>query len=347
MWEHEPLNAEPPADLLAAHDRTPADLFYVRSHGPTPLLAAAAHRVVVDGLVERPLDLSLGELLAIGPVRTVTATLQCAGNRRRELLAVRAIDGEIPWGPTVIGTATWSGVALADVLAAAGPRGAAAHVELLGAERDAEGVHFGGSVPLEKAVSPEVLLAHTMNGAPLAPEHGAPLRAVVPGYIGARSVKWLTRIRVLDAPSANHYHASAYRLYPPYVDDPASCPDAGTVLGELPVNAAILGPEDGAVLPAGAIEVCGYAITGGSATVARVDVTADGGATWTSAELLGEENRWAWRRWRAVLVPAAGRGASSARGRSTPPPTASRRTRPSCGTSRGTPTTRGPACASR
>jgi len=120
VWQREPLNAEPAPDLLAADSVTALNLFYVRSHGRAPQIDAAAHRLVVAGLVDEPLELRLADLAALGAQRAVAATLQCAGNRRRELLDVRPIPGEIPWGAGVIGTGVWSGVSLADVLARAG-----------------------------------------------------------------------------------------------------------------------------------------------------------------------------------------------------------------------------------
>ena len=133
----------------------------------------------------------------------VTVTLQCAGNRRAGLIAIRDIPGEAPWGPGATGTASWSGVALADVLELAGPTAEAAHVGFLGADMCPEAKPpqlFGGSIPLDKAQRPEVLLAWAMNGEPLSAVHGAPLRVVVPGYIGARSVKWLERIELRSDP---------------------------------------------------------------------------------------------------------------------------------------------------
>jgi sulfite oxidase len=123
--------------------------------------------------------------------REEVVTLQCAGNRRVGLTAVREIPGEAPWGPRATGTARWRGVPLADVLAAAGVRAGAAHVAFVGADCSEEAVPpqaYGSSIPLEKAQGDEVLLAWEMNGQPLAAVHGAPLRAIVPGYIGARSV---------------------------------------------------------------------------------------------------------------------------------------------------------------
>src|SRR6185437_12169016 len=191
--------------------------FYVRGHGPVPEIDADSWRLRVDGLVERELSLSLETMREAFRERTVTATLQCAGNRRAGLVAIRDIPGEAPWGPGATGTATWTGVALADVLALARPLGAASDVGFEGADLSREvepAERFGGSIPLDKASRPEVLLAWAMNGERLPPVHGGPLRVIVPGYIGARSVKWLERIEVRPEPWAGHFQHVAYRLVP-------------------------------------------------------------------------------------------------------------------------------------
>src|SRR5947209_16447248 len=200
--EHEPLNAETgPAAL--AEPLTATDAFYVRSHGPVPAPRYTGRRLRVHGLVERELELSLPTLMEAFSERRVTATLQCAGNRRKGLAAIRPIPGEAPWGPGATGTATWTGVRLSEVLRLARPLDDAAHVGFEGGDLCPEVQpveRFGGSIPLSKALRPEVLLAWGMNGEPLPPVHGAPLRVVVPGYIGARSVKWLERVELLASP---------------------------------------------------------------------------------------------------------------------------------------------------
>ena len=291
----DPLNAETPRDRLAAA-LTPTDDFYIRNHGPIPRLPDDAP-IRVGGLVDRELLLTAGDLRARFEPRELVVTLQCAGNRRAGLMAVRDIPGEMPWGPGATGTASWRGVALADVLDAAGLSDEAAHVELVGAEPAEEsGEPFGGSIPRRKALAGEVLLAWEMNGAPLTAEHGAPLRAIVPGYIGARSVKWLTHVTALAQPSENHFQAVAYRLVP--ADHPGG---AGVALGAVAVNADIVVPDDGARVPAGAVDVLGYAFAGGDRVIVRVDVSTDGGRRWRQAELLGEPAPWAWRQWRAEL----------------------------------------------
>jgi sulfite oxidase len=299
VHREEPFNAETPPAALAEGPLTPTDAFYVRGHGAVPDIDPAAWRLRVDGLVERPLDLSLTTLREAFPERQVAATLQCAGNRRRGLLAIRDIPGQEPWGPGATSTATWHGVALADVLAAAGPRGHAAHVGFEGADRSEEagGERYGGSVPLDKARRPEVLLAWAMNGEPLTPVHGAPLRVVVPGYIGARSIKWLNRIEVRAIPWEGFFQHVAYRLLPP---EGRPGPGAGMPLGIVALNSDVLAPTDGETVAAGPVEVRGYAFAGGERHVERVDVAVDGGA-WAQAELVDDLGQWAWRHWRITV----------------------------------------------
>jgi sulfite oxidase len=221
-------------------------------------------------------------------------------------VAVRDIPGEAPWGPGATGTATWSGVALADVLALASPAREATDAGFEGADMCSEvtpAERFGGSIPLEKARRPEVLLAWGMNGEPLSPVHGAPLRLVVPGYIGARSVKWLERIELRSGPWPGYFQHVAYRLLP---EDAEPGPGAGIPLGLVALNADVLAPQDGATVPAGTVEVRGYAFAGGERYVARVDISLDGGTTWSQAELLKDLGRWAWRQWRATVALTPG-----------------------------------------
>lgn len=300
VYTDEPFNAETPLRYLS-DPLTDTSAFYVRGHGPVPTPDPAGWRLSVGGLVERELSLSLQTLREAFETRSVTATLQCAGNRRAGLIAVRDIPGESPWGPGATGTATWSGVALADVLAAAGPTGVAVEVGFEGADVSSEPERperFGGSIPLDKARRAEVLLAWEMNGEPLTPVHGAPLRVVVPGYIGARSVKWLERIELRRDPWPGYFQEVVYRLLAP---EGSPAPGAGVPLGLVALNSDVISPPDGATLHAGPVEVRGYAFAGGDRSVARVDVSVDGGASWRQAELLDDLGRWAWRHWRAVL----------------------------------------------
>jgi sulfite oxidase len=300
IHEREPFNAETGLESLTK-PVTETDAFYVRGHGRVPEIETESWRLRVDGLVERELNLSLETLRQAFHKRTVTATLQCAGNRRAGLVAIRDIPGEAPWGPGATGTAAWTGVALADVLSLARPCGDASEVGFEGADTCPEAKpvqRFGGSIPLDKASRPEVLLAWAMNGEPLTPVHGSPVRLVVPGYIGARSVKWLERVELRSEPWTGYFQHVAYRLLPA---DGTPGPGLGMPLGLVALNSDVLSPRDGETVTAGPVQARGYAFAGGDRHVARVDVSVDGAATWTQAELLEDLGRWAWRQWRITL----------------------------------------------
>lgn len=315
VHERDPFNAETPRYALAEGDVTALDAFYVRNHGPVPELDESDWRLCVDGLVERELELSLTGLRERFEDRSVVATLQCAGNRREGLVAVRDIPGEAPWGPGATGNAAWRGVALVDVLRAAGLRDGARYVAFEGADTSPEAEppqSFGASIPLHKALASEVLLAWEMNGEPLPAVHGAPLRVVVGGYIGARSVKWLQRITALGAPTENFFQRT-YRLLPADADPDQAPADAGIVLGAVAVNSDILVPADGETVAAGLVDVSGYAFAGDDRRIVRVDVSTDGGGEWQQARLLDDLGPWAWRRWQAQVALEAGRAEITAR----------------------------------
>lgn len=307
-----PLNAEPPLDRLRAAYVTPQRDFYVRSHGDVPDIDPAAYRLRIGGLVGTPLELSLDDLRARFPRREVAATMQCAGNRRADMQPVRPTSGD-PWAPGAIGNAAWGGVALADVLRAAGAAdGAGLHVALAALDTcEAEGepapFPYEVSIPIAKATAPEVLLAYAMNGGPLAPEHGFPLRAVVPGYAGVRSPKWLASVTVREGPAEGHFQARDYKLFPPDVTEATADWGAGLTIDELPLNSAICEPAPGAELAPGQTMVRGYAVASARA-VTRVDVSADGGRTWTQAALERDPSApWAWTFWEAALdLPPGG-----------------------------------------
>jgi len=307
VLDAEPYNGEAPLSLLVEHPETPADLFYVRNHAPVPEVDPEAFRLEVDGLVRRPLSLSLAKLGREFPQAEVPATLQCAGNRRDELVRVRPVPGETPWSAGAISHGRWRGVPLAAVLAAAGVYEGAAHVAFAGldvVEKRGESFPYGGSIPLGRARatdgSPPVLLAWELNGEPLTPAHGFPLRVVVPGYIGARSVKWLASIRVQEAPSDNYYQARAYKLFPHHVGPADADWSRGLMLGELSLTSAIGRPVDGEEVPAGATTVIGYAMAGGDRTVERVELSRDGGQSWTWCEH-APAPPGAWTLWRAEI----------------------------------------------
>ncbi|HEV2094762.1 MAG TPA: sulfite oxidase [Rubrobacter sp.] len=303
-----PRNVETPPRLLGESFVTPTDAFYVRCHGDVPEVDPERYRLAVSGLVERPLRLSLEEIQGL-PKTEATATLYCAGNRRAELAKREPIPGKVAWDVGAAGNARWGGVLLRDVLGEAGIEEGARHAAFTGLDRDVEsstGAPFGGSVPIERAVADRVLLAYEMNGGPLAPEHGFPLRLVVGGYVGTRSVKWLSEITLQTRPSDNYYQAVEYKLFPPHVRSEDVDHSEGEMLGEIPLNCVILTPENGETVARGPVTVRGYAVAGGDHGIGRVEVSTDGGRLWTGASLSEEGGPGTWRLWEATLELAPG-----------------------------------------
>jgi sulfite oxidase len=307
--QEQPFNAEPALTDLVKQHVTPVELFYVRSHGEVPKIDEAGFKVKVSGLVNRELEFSVAELKDKFDTHKIAATLTCAGNRRQEMSAIKKVGG-VQWDAGAIGHAEWIGPMLADVLKAAELKPEAKHVWLEGfdpiKEKDGSEAPFGGSIPMEKALAKEnrdlpSLLAHTMNGKPLTASHGAPLRLVVPGYIGARSVKWLAKIVVSDKPSPNHYLAEAYKVI--QSDDKEEVAKADPIY-EYPMNIAI-GLSDGTKLNLGEQQIRGYALPRGKfdSSISGVEVSADNGRTWRQAQVdsrvrLGS---FSWRLWSAYV----------------------------------------------
>ena len=289
----------PTRDLI-----TPAEQFFTRSHAPTPIIDPRTWRLEVTGLVARPMTLTLGELLQRYREREVTSTMVCAGLRRSEFLTLGPLPGELPWGPEPVSTGRWSGVALTDLLRDVGLVDGARHVEFIGldcVERLGQRFGFGGSIDLAKALSPEVLLASRLNGAPLPADHGFPLRMVVPGWTGARSVKWLGRIVVAAEPSENYFQRKAYRVQRDVNPDDVRDVTAGVALTEAPLNAVIVDPGPEAVVSAGRVPLRGWAMGRGGRRVTAVEVSADGGARWSPARILAGGAAWAWSLWEAAF----------------------------------------------
>lgn len=302
----QPFNAETPLSLLRSSFVTPKNLFYVRSHGFIPEVDPEGYGLIISGLVGRPLELSLEQIKREFPKKEMTATLYCAGNRRQELMELSPMPGKLAWGAGAVGNARWAGVPLREVLQAAENGGEARHVAFTGLDQDEEsgtGTHYGGSIGIEKAMSTDVLLAYEMNGEPLTPEHGFPLRVVVGGYIGARSVKWLSKITLQKLPSDNHYQTREYKLFPPHVTAESADFSKGEMLGEIPLNAVICSPAEGEKVVPGPVPVRGYAIAGGERRVKRVEVSPDGGKNWVEARLSPDEagEAPAWRFWEAEV----------------------------------------------
>ena len=302
-----PHNAEPRLDRLIESWITPNERFYVRSHAPVPSIDAGSFQLSVAGLVDRPLQLGLDQLQQEFPTQLVTVTMTCAGNRRSEHSLVKPVGG-VPWQAGAIGNAEWSGAKLSDVLRKAGVRQGAKHVWFEGldeVQRPGGVIPFGASIPLEKALHdadsvPGALLAYAMNGETLPPDHGFPLRTVVPGYIGARSVKWLGRIVVRDRPSSNHYVAKAYKLVTDGTDEEWS---NAPPIQNFVSNSVTCFPAAGTSVRPGKVTARGYALAAGleGRTVAKVELSTDGGRVWTQANLVTPARPFCWRLWQTEL----------------------------------------------
>jgi sulfane dehydrogenase subunit SoxC len=296
---------------------TPDGLHYVLIHYDIPAVDHDAFRLQIDGEVSRPLSFSLDELRVL-PAREVEVTLECAGNGRA-LLAPRPLSQ--PWLSEAVGNAAWLGVPLASLLESARPRSSAVEVVFTGLDRGFEGGEeqaYARSLPLEDALGEDVLLAYGMNGTQLLPQHGAPLRLVVPGWYGMASVKWLTRITVVERPFEGYQQLQAYRLRRTEDEDGVPLtrilPRALMIppgLPDFPMRTRTLRP--------GPCTIEGRAWSGW-APVETVEISIDGGATWTATELEPPTSRWAWRRWQAtwdatpgehVLCCRAGDGAGN------------------------------------
>jgi DMSO/TMAO reductase YedYZ molybdopterin-dependent catalytic subunit len=288
-----PPDYEAPVALLDSWI-TPIEHFYVRSHLPTPAgVEAATWTLSIDGEVNAQSTLTLDDLRRM-PAATITTTLECAGNGRA--FFDPPVAG-IQWTRGAVGTARWTGVRLADVLRRAGIKSTGRFVTMNGADRALGTMpDFVRQVPIDKAMHADTILAYDMNGQPIPVLHGFPLRAIVPGWEGAYSVKWLTSLRVLDKEFDGFWVATGYR-YPTKRVAPGSTVDPKDMapLTGLAVKSLITRPLEGAIVTPGKVDVAGFAWAG-ETDIARVDISADAGATWQAARLTGEQAKYTWRR---------------------------------------------------
>jgi sulfite oxidase len=314
-----PCNAETPTSCLGSYI-TPNETFYVRNHLWVPAVDDGSHVLTVELPDGTEKLYSLADLKSKFQPFTVTATLQCSGNRRKNMsMRARSALG-LQWDVGAISNAEWTGARLKDVLQDAGfpvddwTFQDAKHVHFVGAEA------YGASIPMAKALDPlgDVMLAYEMAGSPLPPDHGYPLRVLVPGHTAARSVKWLERIILDVEESQSQWQQHDYKCFGPNQSAKEVDWSSAPAIQETPVQSAITSvtelsknTESGREqlkrhgLEEDAIKVQGYAFSGGGREVVRVDVSADGGKTWQQAIILPDEaqgrRRWSWKRWELVL----------------------------------------------
>ncbi|GIH05589.1 hypothetical protein Rhe02_36560 [Rhizocola hellebori] len=292
------------------YDVTPAGLHYLLIHFDIPYLDESTHTLSIDGLVRRPLSVDLAQLRG-RPRQTHRVTLECAGNGRA-LLQPRPVSQ--PWLSEAVGTAEWTGTSLAALLDEAGVAPGAHDVVFTGADHGIErGVEqdYQRGLPLAEAMREDVIVAYEMNGQPLLPQHGAPLRLIVPGWYGMAQVKWLTNVTVLDREFDGYQNAVAYRLR-------GDAEDPGVPVTRMQPRALVRPPgfpdfmSRTRVVKAGVSTVEGRAWSGFGAVTA-VEVTADGGGSWHPAQLGPVAGPYAWRGWSWRWEAAPGRAVLGAR----------------------------------
>ncbi len=286
-----PQDLETPVGVFT-EELTPTDLFFVRSHFGPPIIDFASWRLRVEGLVDRPLELSMPELRKLGGTKR-PAVLQCAGNGRA-LFRPRVAGAQ--WERGAVGQALWQGARLADLLDRARVQPSARFVTFIPGDHPMAPTvpKFLRSIPVEKARQ-DVLLAWNMNGAPLSILHGAPLRAVIPGWAGDHWVKWIRGIRVSEAEDSGFYMQTAYK-FPTEAIPPGGKPSKMQTLTVIPVKSLIARPLEGALLAAGLQLIQGVAF-GGTGPITKLEVSDDDGAAWHSARLDPMPMAGAWQRW--------------------------------------------------
>jgi DMSO/TMAO reductase YedYZ molybdopterin-dependent catalytic subunit len=294
--QKEPRNLESPFDQIDSY-LTPTELFYIRSHFPIPSLDRATYQLRIDGAVRHPFALSYEELRSMRS-ETRVATLECAGNSR--VFLVPQVQGA-QWELGAVSNAEWTGVPLRALLERAGLEEDACEIVLEGADRGMpkeepvppEPISYAWSLPRAKAIQPEVLIAYQMNGRDLSPDHGFPVRAIVPGHYGMASVKWLTGIHVVREPFHGYWNTSDYAYWASVDGKPVRRP-----LGEMQLKSEIARPRVYETLVPNRIYTLTGAAWAGDTDVVEIAVSTDGGRTWAQAEFLDPVRRHAWRRWK-------------------------------------------------
>jgi sulfite oxidase len=292
-----PLNAETPLELLTDY-LTPNDLFFVRSHWIPRVPDPKTWRLTIDGEVNKPLKLSLADIKKL-PRAEATCVLQCAGNGRG--LQQPVLPG-VQWMYGAVGNARWAGVRVRDLLARAGLKSGAAHLHLFGNDDPPGKVPpFHRSIEMQKAID-DCILAYEMNGVPLPPQHGAPLRMIVPGWAGDHWMKWLVRMTLATKPQSGFFMDTAYR-WPLKPGEPGVTfkPEEMRVLTEMAVKSNITTAPRQARVGA-TVDVRGFAFSG-APDISKVELSDDGGRSWRAATLDPRHSPHAWHLWSFRWTP--------------------------------------------
>ena len=297
-----PCNAESPHDGLADSFLTPNRLFYVRNHMWVPVVDnAAEYEISIELPSGDTKSYTIQDLQSKFKQHTVTAVLQCSGNRRKDMTDYAKKTNGLQWTVGAISCAKWEGVLLKDVLADAGlikESEEAQHVQFSGAEA------YGASIPITSALDPrgDVLLAFRMNDEPLPRDHGFPVRVIVPGHVAARCVKWLKKIVISDEESHTSWQRKDYKCFGP--NEVKQDWDKYKSIQQMPITSAITRTKMKSAT-SDIVQIEGYAYSGGGREIQRVDISLDGGETWDQARLNQDDLKleqgqraWCWKRWR-------------------------------------------------
>ncbi|PXF44458.1 Nitrate reductase [NADH] 2 [Gracilariopsis chorda] len=317
-----PFNCEPPiAQLYDQGFVTPLSLQYVRNHGRSAMIEWADHRLSISGLVEKARTFTMDEILSM-PSVTLPVTLVCAGNRRKELNMIKQTRG-FHWGPAATSTSVWTGVRLTHLLSLCNVNvEKAKYVCFSGSENEMlPAGTFGASVGIVHALNDfsGIIIAYEQNGEPLHPDHGFPLRLIVPGWVGARMVKWLEKIEVSDKPTNSYYHERDNKIFPSFVDHELADTEGywtkdEYLFNELNINSVIVTPCNMEVIRTSGNKtytVRGYAYSGGGRKITRVELSLDGGRSWKLCNLSFPEEQFSsaprfglyfcWMFWRCTV----------------------------------------------
>ena len=286
MVKAQPFNAET-APTALGHTLTPTAQHFVRSNFDVPQHPG---QIVIDGAVDRPTTLTLENIMS-RPSKTLTVTLECAGNGRLGMAPLP--EGE-PWGGYAVGTSTWTGVPLADVLAEVGVQDDVIEVSFTGADigtyKGTPDTQFVRALSREVALDRgrDVLVVYAMNDEPLTPAHGGPFRLLVPGWYGMASVKWLARISMRTQPYEGRFQTVSYMFH--WAEGPP------TPVSTMRVNSRVVQPKPGSTVHEGHVTVHGKAWSGAGQPIVSVEVSVDAGP-WQTAELATSDSAYAWQDW--------------------------------------------------
>ena len=288
-----PFNAETPKELSVESLITQNELHFVRNHLPVPEIDPNTYNLeIVDETSGKKISFNLEDLKTKFTVHTIPITLQCSGNKRKFMNEYEPVQG-LMWDVNAISTAEWTGVKLRDVLEHCGidfKSELIKHIQFEGLDKDPTGTYYGASVPKEKIFDEtgDALLAFKMNGKELPKDFGYPIRVVIPGYIGARSVKWLGKVIISSEESQSHWQKNDYKILPPFVKNLKEADFSKfKAMQESPVQSAICSPVNGTVIDKEneKLTIKGYAFSGGGRNIDKVMISIDGGQSWFLADL--------------------------------------------------------------